>query len=102
MQAHIYYGDASGHGAQSDALAIVTFVPDPTGNAQGQVVAYFRQQPGGYRLIHKSTKIAGLGLAPGSQVVFANGRASFDTLTLNPNDGRCCPTGHKHISLSLQ
>ncbi len=86
-----------------DAVAIVTFLIDPTGNAMGTAAAAFREDAHGrYRFVRRLDSIEGSGIAPGSRVRFGGGKAVMTVMVLRPTDGRCCPTGRKQLSLDLR
>ncbi len=99
----IFYGNADGGGGTPDAVVILNYVTDPTGNGVAVAAASFRQDAGGrYRFNRHLNGIEGDGVAPGTQVRFGGGAAAMTVVTLRPTDSRCCPTGRKLISLSLR
>ncbi len=95
---NIYYG---GDGNQ-DALAIVVYGKDPTGNALYTAAAYFHQDGGAFRFVKSFTDLRGHGLAPKTTVRFAGGKAMLTMLTLRPGDALCCLTGRTSMTLNLR
>ena len=99
----VLYGNADGGGDMPDAVGIVTFVNDPTGNAQGTAAAAFRRDSGGnYRFVRRLNEMHGSGISAGSPARFGGGKVTVTVSVLQPGDGQCCPTGRRQISLNLR
>ncbi|MBB3174020.1 hypothetical protein FHR90_001852 [Endobacter medicaginis] len=99
---HLFYGDANGHGPNSDVLAITFYNNDPTGDAQMLSVAYFRRDGGRYRYVRSFPKVFMGDIAPGTSVVFRDGHVSFTGLTLRPQDDYHNPQGRTRYVLDLR
>jgi hypothetical protein len=100
---HIFYGNADGGPGMPDAVAVVTYQSDPTGNAFNAAAAGFRQDPDGhFRLVSKADDVGAAGLVPGAPVVFGNGQAVFTVQAMNPGDSACCLTGTKRVEMPLR
>ncbi len=99
----VAYGNADGGPGTSDAVAVVLYVNDPTGNGQLLAAAAFRQEGSGrYRLGRVLPGLTGAGLASGSPVGFGQGRATMTLIVHRPGDAACCPTGRRQVSLNLR
>ena len=94
----VYYGGD----ANQDALAVVTYVNDPTGNAQSIAAASFHQDGGTFRFVKTISGLRGVGIAPGTAVRIVNGKATLTMLVQKPSDPRCCPTGRDTQTLTLR
>lgn len=93
---HVYYS-----ADRSKALAVVEYLPDATGNAVAAAAVTITESPvtGGWGL---GAPIYDLNGQEPSGVRFAGQKVSFVLKTRRPNDGRCCPTGHKTFSLPVR
>ncbi len=99
----IFYGNADGGSGTPDAVAVVNYTADPTGNGTDVAAAAFHRDAGGsYRFVRRLNGIEGDGVAPGTQVRFGGGKAVMTVVVLKPTDSRCCPTGRKSVSLALR
>lgn len=81
------------------ALVFLTWLPDPTGNAEETAAAVFRDGPDGWRL---ARRLPGLRTKPASKVAFQGGTAQFAVEVLKPGDARCCPTGRKPMRVDIR
>ena len=98
----LYYGNADGGPGAPDVLAVVLYLPDPTGNAQSDAVALFRREADGFHFVRRLPNLGGHGLVPGSLVSFGNGRATVTVLVPKPGESGCCLTGRKTVELPLR
>ncbi len=99
----VFYGNADGGPGTPDAMALITYLADPTGNAQQTVAAAFRQDgTGQYRFIRRLNGASGTGVVPGTPVRFSGGKVMLTIQAMRPGDSRCCPTGRKQVSLDLR
>jgi hypothetical protein len=105
----VYYGDSSGGGPQSDALAFVYYNQDQSGgNGTYLTVAYFHRDGGNYRFIKTFPEAAGdqpqitpQFLVKGTTVQFLPGKASFSMVVSRDRDPACCPTGRGNYTVKL-
>ncbi len=98
----VSYGNADGGPGAPDAFVIVTFLTDPTGNAQSTAAAAFHQEGATFRFIRRYPDFRGSGLVPGTHVRFGGGKASMTVVTMKPGDSTCCATGRTQLSLPLR
>ncbi len=98
----IFYGNAHGGPGNPDAVAILTYQPDPTGNGLGSVAAYFRQTGAGYTFVRRLPGYNGISATPGAQARFGGGRVVIPVIYYKDSDLHCCPTGRRQVSLMLQ
>ncbi|MBB3172875.1 hypothetical protein FHR90_000689 [Endobacter medicaginis] len=99
---NLFYGDANGHGPNSDVLVITFYQGDPTGSAMDVAVAYFRRDGGRYRYVRTFHNVFMGDIAPGTRVVFRAGHVSFTGLTLRPQDDYHNPQGRTRYVLDLR
>ena len=98
-----FYGDADGGSGQPDAVILVTYLNDPTGNAEQFAVAAFRQTASGtYRFVKTFPGAASNGPAAGSTVRFGGGRATWDAVRTPPYGARAVSSTRQHVSISLR
>ena len=98
----MYYGDADGGTSDKDALAIVNYLNDPSGNSGSIAGAYFKRDGSGYRFVKTVPGVSGQGVAPGTKVRFGGGKAVLIMLTMRPGDFSCCLTGKTPLTVSLR
>lgn len=89
-----FYGDFNGDGAE-DGLAFAYFALG--GSSAGLNVALFRNE-GGHMVHHRDIEDV-FGMEP-RDAVFSEGSVQVTTLTLGPNDPRCCPTQPREWTIS--
>ena len=68
----LYFGDASGAGPKTDALAVVEYAADPRGNAIDYAIAWFHRDGEGWRFIKRLPDKFG----PPRQITVERGRAA--------------------------
>lgn len=81
------------------ALAFLTWLPDPTGNAEQTAAAVFRDGPEGW---HLARRLPGIHAKPTGAATFQGGTALFAVEVLRPGDARCCPTGRRTVRVNLR
>lgn len=82
----------------STALAFVTYLPDPTGNATVTTAAIFRAGETGWRHVRTLPEIR----SPlAGKVTFDERTATFAVAVPRQGDSRCCPTGRKTYRVAL-
>ena len=82
----------------STAIAFVTYLPDPTGNAAASAAATFRQQGTEWR--HART-LAGIRNPLAGEISFFDRAATFAVAMPRRGDAYCCPTGRKTYHVAL-
>ncbi len=98
-----FYGDADGGSGQPDAVVLVAYLNDPTGNAEQFAVAAFRQTASGaYRFVKTYPGVPGNGPAPGSTVRFGGGRATWDAVATPPYGTRAVSSTRQHVFIVLR
>ncbi len=99
----ILYGNADGGAGTQDAVALLTYLPDPTGNAQANAAAAFhREGEGAYRFTRRLADAPGAMMTPGTQARWGGGKIAMTMVFLQPTDSHCCPTGHKLVTLQVR
>lgn len=83
----------------SAAVVFLTWLTDPTGNAEGTAAAVFRDGPDGWRI---TRRLPGIHAKPAGKVVFRGDTATFTIEVMRPDDARCCPTGRKAVRVDLR
>lgn len=82
----------------STAIAFVTYLPDPTGNATASAAATFRRQGTEWR--HART-LAGIRNPLAGEISFVDRVATFAVAMPRRGDAYCCPTGRKTYRVAL-
>ncbi|AMB44068.1 hypothetical protein [Methylobacterium sp. AMS5] len=82
----------------SRALAFVTYLPDPTGNATATTAAIFRAGETGWRHVRTLTEVRD---PLAGKVIFSDRTATFAVAVPRRGDAHCCPTGRKTYRVGL-
>lgn len=82
----------------STALAFVTYLPDPTGNASVTTAAIFGAGETGWRHVRTLSEIRG---ALAGKVTFGDRTATFAVAVPRRGDSHCCPTGRKTYRVAI-
>jgi hypothetical protein len=81
-----------------DAVVAVTWLPDPTGNAEATAAAYFRKTASGaYEFVRELDGLRGAI----DRIAVHGGAANILVVTMKPGDARCCPTGRTELAFNL-
>lgn len=82
----------------STALAFVTYLPDPTGNATVTTAAIFQAGERGWRHVRTLPEVRS---ALAGKVTFDDRTATFAVAVPRRGDSHCCPTGRKTYRVAL-
>ena len=98
VMAHVFYGDLTGTGT-NDAIA---FLYHPSGGNSDVLTTWIWRDTGnGYQLTRAPSIKEVFGIDP-RDVKFSAGRIAVTMTVPKPDDPRCCPTGKRKFSLSIE
>lgn len=97
VSVYVFYGDLTGTGSKD---AVVFLYHPSGGNSDVLTTWIWRDSDEGYVLVRTASMAEVFGIDP-RDAMFSKGRIGVTMTVPNPGDPRCCPTGKRKFTLSL-